>query len=126
MAVQSIVKSFFIIDLIEEQILAYKGSRKNPKGRNCGSVFKNDGYYAGKVIDACGLKGYRVGGAVVSNEHANFIIAEEGATSQDIYQLISIIKSKVSKKRQITLCEEVVYLGDFDDINSRFSHPYEI
>ena len=76
-------------------------------------MFKNDGYYAGKLIDECGLKGVKIGGARVSNEHANFIIAENGANSKDIYELILKIKNKVYEKRQITLCEELIYLGDF-------------
>ncbi|MBR6737037.1 MAG: UDP-N-acetylmuramate dehydrogenase [Clostridia bacterium] len=115
---ETVIKACFLLipseyDQILKQIETYKTSRKNPKGRSCGSVFKNDGYYAGKVIDECGLKGYKVGGARVSSEHANFIIADNGATSLDIYELISKIKSKVSEKRQITLFEELVYLGEF-------------
>ena len=100
-------------DIIEEKLTAYKGFRKNPKGRSCGSVFKNDGYFAGKVIDDVGLKGYAIGGARVSTQHANFIIAEDGCKSIDIYNLIKLIKEKVYVKKQINLCEEIVYLGDF-------------
>ena len=100
-------------DVIEEKLLAYKSFRKNPKGKSCGSVFKNDGYYAGKIIDECGLKGLSVGGAKVPQEHANFIIADGSATSQDIYKLIAKIKDKVYEKRGIKLAEELVYLGEF-------------
>ena len=100
-------------DIIEEKLSAFKGFRKNPKGRSCGSVFKNDGCFAGKVIDECGLKGYSVGGAKVSLEHANFIIAERGCTSQHVYDLINKVKDKVYEKRQINLIEELVYLGEF-------------
>lgn len=101
------------IDVIEEKLLQYKGFRKNPKGKNCGSVFKNDGYFAGKVIDECNLKGFKIGGARVSSEHANFIIADDTATSKDIYDLIKTIKEKVFEKKQIKLIEEICYLGDF-------------
>lgn len=101
------------IDVIEDKIRAYRGYRKNPKGKSCGSVFKNEGYFAGKVIDECGLKGLRQGGAKISAEHANFIIADKGATSSDIYTLIRTVKQKVYEKKQITLCEELIYLGDF-------------
>ena len=101
------------IDVIEEKLSSYKGFRKNPKGRSCGSVFKNDGVYAGKLIDECGLKGTALGGAKVSQEHANFIIAGDGCTSQNIYDLIHKIKEKVYEKRQIKLTEELVYLGEF-------------
>jgi UDP-N-acetylmuramate dehydrogenase len=100
-------------EIIEDKLKNYKRSRKNPKGRNCGSVFKNEGYFAGKVIDDCGLKGYKIGGAFISPEHANFIIAGGGATSKNIYDLINVVKDKVFEKRQIKLVEELVYLGEF-------------
>lgn len=100
-------------DVIEEKLSLYKSFRKNPKGKSCGSVFKNDGFYAGKVIDECGLKGFQIGKAKVSTEHANFIIAEDGSTSQDIYKVIKQVKEKVYDKRGIKLVEEVVYLGEF-------------
>ena len=100
-------------DVIDEKLNVYRSFRRNPKGKSCGSVFKNDGYYAGKIIDECGLKGFQIGGARVSSEHANFIIAEDGATSQDIYKVINHIKEKVYEKRGIKLVEEIVYLGEF-------------
>ena len=100
-------------DVIEEKIKTYKGFRRTPKGRNCGSVFKNDGYFAGKVIDDIGFKGFKLGGAKISDSHANYIIAEEGATSSDIYNLIQTIKDKVFKEKQIQLKEEIIYLGEF-------------
>ncbi len=100
-------------DVIEEKLSAYKSFRKNPKGKSCGSVFRNDGFYAGKIIDECGLKGQAVGGAKVSLEHANFIIANTKATSSDVYKLIQKIKEKVYEKRGIKLVEELVYLGEF-------------
>ena len=100
-------------DVIEEKLSAYKSFRKNPKGKSCGSVFRNDGFYAGKIIDECGLKGLSVGGAKVSQEHANFIIASSRACSQDIYKVIQKVKEKVYEKRGITLVEEIVYLGEF-------------
>ena len=115
---ETVIKVCFLLepseeDLIEERIKSYKGFRKNPKGKSCGSVFKNDGYFAGKIIDEVGLKGYKRGGARVSNEHANFIIADDNCTSQDVYNLIKYIKEKVYSKKQIELIEEIVYLGEF-------------
>ncbi len=115
---ECILKVCFILepteeDIIEERLKSYKGFRKNPKGKNCGSVFKNDGYFAGKIIDEVGLKGYSIGGAKISTEHANFIIAENGCTSLDIYNLIKHVKERVYYKKQIELIEEVVYLGEF-------------
>lgn len=100
-------------DVIEEKLSAYKSFRKNPKGKSCGSVFRNDGFYAGKIIDECGLKGLSIGGAKVSQEHANFIIASGRACSQDIYKVIEKVKEKVYEKRGISLVEEIVYLGEF-------------
>ncbi len=100
-------------DIIEDRIKNYKSFRKNPKGKNCGSVFKNEGYFAGKVIDEVGLKGFRIDGAKVSTEHANFIVADTNCTSQNIYDLIKTIKDRVYLKKQISLVEELVYLGEF-------------
>lgn len=100
-------------DYINEKLRLYKSFRKNPKGRNGGSVFKNDGFFAGKIIDEVGLKGLKRGGAKVSTEHANFIIAEKDATSSDVYELISDVKRKVYEQKQIVLNEEIIYLGEF-------------
>lgn len=88
---------------------------KQPKGRSCGSVFKNDGYYAGKVIESCNLKGFRIGGACVSERHANFILADKNAKSADISRLIKHIKKTVKEKCGIVLQEEIEYLGKFKD-----------
>ncbi|MBO7214613.1 MAG: UDP-N-acetylmuramate dehydrogenase [Clostridia bacterium] len=115
---QAIIKVCFSLnpcesDILEEKIKNYSAMRRNPRGKSCGSVFKNEGYFAGRVIDECGFKGYKIGGARVSPEHANFIIASDSATSQNIYDLIKVIKEKVYEKRQISLTEELVYLGEF-------------
>ena len=85
----------------ESQPLEYK---------NAGSVFKNPtGYYAGELIDKCGLKGYNVGGAYVSNKHANFIINKDNATSEDILSLIEVIKSRVKEEYNVDLeLEQIV------------------
>ena len=102
-------------DQSENKVGYYTGWRRGrqPKGRSCGSVFKNDGYFAGKVIESCGLKGHREGKAFVSEKHANFIIAEQGATSRDISRLIEYIKSTVKQKCNVELSEEIQYLGEF-------------
>lgn len=86
-----------------------------PKGKSCGCVFKNpEGLSAGKIIEDCGLKGVKLGGATVSPAHANFIM-NEGASAADIYALIHLIKDKVFDKYGIYLEEEVVYIGEFND-----------
>ena len=78
--------------------------------KNAGSVFKNPPEYsAGYLIEHAGLKGLIVGGAQVSNKHANFIINYDNAKSRDIIKLIEIIKSTVKDKFNIELnLEQVV------------------
>ena len=82
-----------------------------PKGKSMGCVFKNpkDGL-AGKIIEGAGLKGLRVGGAKISDAHANFIINDGGATSEDIKKLIAFIKKAVFAQYKISLQEEIRYL----------------
>ena len=72
-----------------------------------GCTFVNpEGESAGKIIDDCGLKGRRIGGAYVSELHANFII-NEGGTSSDVASLIDLVKDEVFRKRGILLREEI-------------------
>lgn len=86
-----------------------------PKGRSCGCVFKNGGgYFAGELIEKAGLKGIRCGSAVVSPQHANFIISE-GTSANDVKQLIELVKYFVMLKFGVELEEEVVYIGDFNE-----------
>ena len=82
-----------------------------PKGKSMGCVFKNpNGVSAGKLIEGAGLKGLRVGGAVVSNQHANFILNDNNANSDDIKRLIVIVKNAVYVQYKIRLEEEIRYL----------------
>ena len=82
-----------------------------PKGRSMGCVFKNpQGQSAGALIEGCGLKGMRVGGAEISTQHANFIINDKGATSADVRALIEIAKNAVYSQYGIRLEEEIRYL----------------
>lgn len=79
-----------------------------PQGFCCGSVFKNPpGKHAARLIDACGLKGARRGGAVISEKHANFIMNDKHATFSDILQLIELAKRTVHAQFGIVLEEEV-------------------
>ena len=83
-----------------------------PQGNSCGSVFKNpDGEHAGRLIEACGLKGTRQGGAVISDLHANFIVNDADATCADILSLIALCKAEVRERHGIELHEEVKYFG---------------
>lgn len=85
-----------------------------PSGRTCGSVFKNpQGTYAGALIESAGLKGCFVGGAKISNVHANFIEAGENCTANDVYNLIQNVKQSVNNAFGILLEEEIEYVGEF-------------
>lgn len=82
-----------------------------PIGKSMGCVFKNpDGYHAGDLIERSGLKGLRVGGAKISEKHANFIINEGDATSADIKALIALVKNAVRAQYDVCLEEEIRYL----------------
>jgi UDP-N-acetylmuramate dehydrogenase len=99
-----------------EKINAFQTHRREtqPPGASMGSVFKNPpGDYAGRLIETAGLKGRRVGRAMISPQHANFIINLEGATAQDIWHLIKIAKETVKDKFGINLEPEIEMLGDF-------------
>ena len=88
----------------------YKQRRleKQPQGYCCGSVFKNpEGSHAGALIEACGLKGMRLGGAQISPMHANFIMNENNARFQDVLDLIALAKGKVAEAHGVALEEEV-------------------
>lgn len=100
------------VQVIQTRINDYNQRRKHlPKGKSMGCVFKNpSGAVAGKLIDGAGLKGMRVGGAVVSNEHANFIINDKYATATDIKRLIQLVKNAVFAQYKIKLEEEIRYL----------------
>ena len=93
----------------EENIAYYKQRRIGlPKGKSMGCVFKNpSGVSAGKLIDGAGLKGLRIGGAIVSEKHANFIINDRSASAKDIRELISVMKSAVFAQYKIELEEEI-------------------
>ena len=77
-----------------------------------GSVFKNPkNYYAAKLIDDMGLKGFRIGGAEISTMHSNFIINNSSASSKDIYELITVIQQKILQNKGIYLQPEVRMIG---------------
>ena len=83
---------------------------------NCGSVFTNpDGDHAARLIEAAGAKGLRLGGAQVSMKHANFIVADPGASSSDVWRLIERVRSLVESESGIRLETEVELMGAFAD-----------
>jgi UDP-N-acetylmuramate dehydrogenase len=86
-----------------------------PGGANAGSVFRNPpGDSAGRLIDLAGLKGYRVGGAVVSAKHANFFQAEPAATANDVARLVIAVQDRVEDVTGVRLIPELQMVG-FDE-----------
>lgn len=82
--------------------------------QNAGSTFKNPGGdSAGRLVEAAGLKGWRVGGASVSDLHANFFMADETATAQDVFDLIHDVRRKVNDAFGVELTPEVRFVGPF-------------
>lgn len=78
---------------------------------SAGSVFRNPvGDAAGRLIEICGLKGMRIGGAEVSLKHANFIINKGNATSNDVIELINLVHDKVLEKTKVDLIKEQEYI----------------
>jgi UDP-N-acetylmuramate dehydrogenase len=82
---------------------------------NCGSVFTNPpGEHAAALIEAAGCKGERIGGASVSTKHANFIVADRGATAADVRRLIDVVRARVAERTGIWLTPEVRMIGGGD------------
>ena len=81
---------------------------------SAGSTFKRpEGYFAGKLIQDAGLRGYSVGGAQVSEKHCGFVINRDNATASDIYRLIRNVQEKVRESSGVMLEPEVIMLGEF-------------
>ena len=101
-------------ETIRRQIDAYRDKRhqSQPREPSAGCMFKNPpGDSAGRLIDAAGLKGERVGGAEVSTVHANFIINRGGATSADVITLVRRVRERVQGVSGVTLEPEVLLYG---------------
>jgi UDP-N-acetylmuramate dehydrogenase len=91
-----------------------KRAQSQPIGLpSCGSVFRNpENDYAARLIEASGLKGYRMGGAEVSEKHANFIINTGNACASDIENLIKYVQQQVKEKQGVILQTEVKIVGE--------------
>ena len=82
---------------------------------SAGSFFRNpSGDSAGRLIDEAGLKGVRLGGAVVSEKHANFIVNDQKGTAADVRRLGDLVRDEVERRHGVRLEPEVVFLGDWD------------
>lgn len=96
-----------------KQLLAQRVASQPLNQPNAGSVFRNpEGDYAARLIEACGLKGCHIGGAMVSPKHANFIVNSGNASAADIEALIMMVQSRVKKATGIGLIPEVRIIGD--------------
>jgi UDP-N-acetylmuramate dehydrogenase len=96
-----------------KRLLAKRGATQPTQLPNAGSVFKNPpDDYAGRLVEASGLKGLRVGGACVSELHANFIVNTGEATARDIEQLIALVQQRVWEAQGVRLESEVRIVGD--------------
>jgi UDP-N-acetylmuramate dehydrogenase len=101
----------------EGKIKEYLNHRKNTQPLNwptAGSTFRNPkDTFAAKLIEECGLKGFRVGNAEVSDKHANFIVNLGNASAKDIESIIDYVELEVMKRKGVKLEREVKILGDF-------------
>jgi UDP-N-acetylmuramate dehydrogenase len=91
--------------------LEYKKRVQPLNYASAGSIFKNPhNFSAGELIEKCGLKGKKIGGAKISEKHANFIVNLKKAKAKDVKNLINLIKKEVKKKFKINLEEEIRFL----------------
>jgi UDP-N-acetylenolpyruvoylglucosamine reductase len=101
--------------VIEQRMNEFSQKRwkSQPAAPSAGCIFKNPGSIpAGKLIDELGLKGARVGGAVVSAQHGNFIVNEGAAAARDVLALIELVRQRARLERGIELQTEVEIVGE--------------
>ena len=97
-----------------EDILALRAGKQPLNYPSCGSVFKRPaGHYAGALIEETGLKGKRIGGAMISRKHAGFILNVDNAKAVDVYALIQLIEARVLNRFGVQLEREVKLIGEF-------------
>jgi len=94
-------------------LLAKRGTSQPIQSANAGSVFRNpEGDFAARLIEDCGLKGHRIGGAEISQRHANFILNVDSAQASDIESLIELVIATVSERHDVELEPEVRIVGE--------------
>ena len=99
-----------------QDILALRAKKQPLEYPSCGSVFKRPpGYYAGALIEEAGLKGEKIGGAVISEKHSGFILNVDNAAAADIYTLMRRVENRVLERFGVTLEREVKLIGEFQD-----------
>ena len=95
------------------ELLAKRGATQPVQQYSCGSVFRNPpGDHAARLIEAAGLKGRRIGGAQVSEKHANFIVNTGDATAEDIETLLHEVQDTVEQRHGVSLQTEVRIVGE--------------
>ncbi len=101
-------------DEIKAKMDGFMSARKEKQPLDfpsAGSTFKRcEGHYTAKMIDEAGLKGYSVGGAMVSPKHAGFVINTGNATANDVKELVKVIKGKIKEKFDVDIQEEIKYI----------------
>jgi UDP-N-acetylmuramate dehydrogenase len=104
---------------VKERMEGYRRHRAETQPgavQNAGSVFRNPpDDHAGRLVEITGLKGFRIGGARVSELHANFFIAGEGSTAQDVYALVGEVRRRVFEAHGIDLIPEIRFVGAFQE-----------
>jgi len=99
-----------------QDILALRAKKQPLAYPSCGSVFKRPpGYYAGALIEEAGLKGEKIGGAVVSEKHSGFILNVDNASASDVYALMRRVEDRVFERFGVKLEREVKLIGEFED-----------
>ncbi|HKO32887.1 MAG TPA: UDP-N-acetylmuramate dehydrogenase [Candidatus Limnocylindria bacterium] len=105
-------------DAIAAEVAAHQAKRQATQplaDQNAGSVFRNPpGDHAGRLIEAAGLKGHRLGSATVSTLHANFIVTDRGARATDVRALGELVRATVADRFGVQLAYEIEFVGDWD------------
>ncbi|HEY8179876.1 MAG TPA: UDP-N-acetylmuramate dehydrogenase [Candidatus Limnocylindria bacterium] len=105
-------------EAIAAQVVAHQAKRRATQplaDQNAGSVFRNPpGDHAGRLIEAAGLKGHRVGSATVSTLHANFIVTEREGRAADVRALGDLVRATVADRFGVQLAYEIEFVGDWD------------
>ncbi len=103
-------------EAVQSKMEEYNAERRRtqPSGASLGSIFKNPpGDYAGRLIEAAGLKGKKIGKVEISEKHANFFLTQDSASATDYVELIKLVQKQVQKKFGVSLELEIEMLGDW-------------